>query len=116
MKRKMSEMLLGVSGDYISLGEDEEHKRQLLFGAVSAWNIACLAASERERALQEFMTAYRNANPTQTPEDYADVERDMHKLIQKKCQMFPDVNSQIVNATLNEDDGKIRITVASVRA
>jgi len=116
MKRKISEMLLAVAGDYISLGEDEEHKRQLLFGAASAWNVACLAASERERALQAFMTAYRNANPTQTPEDYADVEGDMRKLIQKKCQMFQDVNAQILNATLNEDDGKMHVTVASVRA
>lgn len=116
MKRKISEMLLGVSEDYISLGEDEEHRRQLLFGAVSAWNVACLATSDRERALQAFMTAYRKANPTQTPEDYADEERDMRALIQKKCQMFPDENAQILNATLNEDDGKMHVTVASVRA
>jgi hypothetical protein len=116
MKRKISELLLEVSREYIALGEDDEHKRHLLNGAVSAWNIACLPVSERTRALQTFMTAYKNMNPTQTQEDYADVEWDMNKLIENKCLLFPDVKSQIVNATLSQVEGKLHVTVVSARA
>ena len=115
MKAKISEMLLAVSRNYIALGEDLEHKRQLLFGAVSAWNIACLPEHQRERALKKFMTAYRDANPTQTPQDYADVEEDMRQLIERKSATYPEVCSQIINADLREEGGEFRVTVASAR-
>jgi len=115
MKAKISEMLLAVSRDYIALGEDLEHKRQLLFGAVSAWNIACLPEQQRERALKKFMMAYRQANPTQTPQDYADVEEDMRQLVERKSATFPKVCSQIINADLREEGGELQVTVASVR-
>ena len=59
MKAKISEMLPAVSTDYIALGRDLEHKRQLLFGAVSAWNIACLPPQRREAALKDFMVAFQ---------------------------------------------------------
>ena len=41
-KEKISEMVANFAKEYIVLGEDIEHKQQLLNGAVSAWNIACL--------------------------------------------------------------------------
>ena len=116
MKPKLSEMLLKVAGGYIALGEDVEDKRQLLYGAVSAWNIACLAPSLRDHALKKFMTEHRMANPAQTFQDFADVEQDMRELIRQKCLMFPDVNVQIVNAHLEEVDDKMHVTVASVHS
>ncbi len=109
-------MLLKVAEGYIALGEDVEDRRQLLYGAVSAWNIACLSPSSSDRALKKFMTEYRKMNPTQTLQDFADVEQDMRELIRRKCLMFPDVNAQIVNANLEEIGGKMHVTVASVQA
>jgi hypothetical protein len=116
MKPKLSEMLLKVAEGYIALGEDVEDRRQLLYGAVSAWNIACLSPSSSDRALKKFMTGYRKMNPTQTLQDFVDVEQDMRELIRRKCLMFPDVNAQIVNANLEEIGGKMHVTVASVQA
>ena len=114
MKAKISEMLLAVSMDYIALGQDLEHKRQLLFGAVSAWNIACLPPHRREPALREFMIAYRKANPAQAQRDYADVEEDMRQLIRRKSARYPHVSLQIINADLQEEAGELKVTVASV--
>jgi hypothetical protein len=116
MKPKLSEMLLKVAGSYVALGEDVEDKRQLLYGAVSAWNIACLPLSSREHALKKFMKEYRKMNPTQTLQDFVDVEQDMRELIRQKCLLVPDVNVQIVNANLKEIGGKMHVTVASVQA
>ena len=116
MKPKLSEMLLKVAGDYIALGEDVEDKQQLLYGAVSAWNIACLPTSAQDRALMKFMTEYKKMNPALTPQDFVDVEQDMRNRIRHKCLVFPDVNVQIVNANLEEIDGKMHVTVASVGA
>jgi hypothetical protein len=61
------------------------------------------------------MTAYRDANPTQTPQDYADVEEDMRQLVERKSATFPEVCSQIINADLREEGGELQVTVASVR-
>ena len=52
---KVSEMLMDVAREYIALGEDIEEKQQLLNGAASAWNIACLAKKERERSMKKYM-------------------------------------------------------------
>ena len=56
-------MLMDVARDYIAMGEDLEEKRQLLNGAASAWNIACLDRKERERAKKRYMRKYNKMNP-----------------------------------------------------
>ena len=46
-KPKVSEMLINVAGNFISMGDDEEEKQQLLNCAVSAWNMACLEEEKK---------------------------------------------------------------------
>ena len=77
MRRKTSAMLLDVAADYVAHGEGTGHKRQLLNGAVSAWNIACLPAARRNSAFRKFIREYRRMNSAQTRQDYCDVEEDM---------------------------------------
>ena len=57
-------MVLGFAGDYIAIGENIEEKQELLNGAVSAWNIACLEEKKRKRAIKVYMVEYRKLNST----------------------------------------------------
>ena len=61
-KSKVSEMLMDVARDYVVLGEDVEEKQQLLNGAASAWNIACLEREEREWSIKKNMCKYKKIN------------------------------------------------------
>jgi hypothetical protein len=79
-KSKVSEMLMNVARDYLAMGDDIEEKQQLLNGAASAWNIACLEKRGRERAIQTYMRKYKKINPHHTKQDYRDIEGDLNLL------------------------------------
>lgn len=113
-KIKISEMLLNFAGNYISMGEDIEEKQQYLNGVVSAWNIACLNEKDRERSIKKYMSEYRKLNPSQSKRDFRDVEENLRLLIKEKEKFYPEVRIQIVNAHIQEVDGKIHVTVASL--
>jgi len=113
-KIKISEMLLNFAGNYISMGEDIEEKQQYLNGVVSAWNIACLNEKDRERSIKKYMSEYRKLNPLQSKRDFRDVEENLRLLIKEKDKFYPEVRIQIVNAHIQEIDGKVHVTVASL--
>lgn len=48
-REKISEMVADFAREYLALGEDVEHKQQLLNSAVSAWNRASLNEQKRGR-------------------------------------------------------------------
>lgn len=107
-------MLMDIAQDYVSLGEDIEEKQQLLNGAASAWNIACLDKDKRERAMKKFMRGYKKMNPTHTRQDCRDVEEEMEFLIKEKDRLYPEVKSQITHVEIQEIGGKHHVTVVSM--
>jgi hypothetical protein len=113
-RKKISEMVADFAGDYIALGEDIEEKQQYLNGAVSAWNIACLDEKARKRSIKKYMTEYRKINPTQSKQDFRDVEEDLRLLIKQKDKLYPEVRTQIVDAHIKEINGKNHLTVATL--
>lgn len=113
-KQKVSEMVLGFAGDYIAMGEDIEEKQEYLNGAVSAWNISCLDEVDRKRAIKKYMKEYRKLNPTHNKQDLRDVKEDLRLLIKQKENLYPEVRVQIVNAHIQEIDGKDHVTVMSL--
>src|SRR4030042_3350965 len=112
-QKKVSEMLLNVAGDFIAMGEDIAEKQELLNASVSAWNIACLKDDKRQQDINKFMKEYKKLNPTFTKDDFKDEEENLRLLIRQKDELYPDINIQIVNAIVQEVDGKNHITVAS---
>ena len=108
-------MLLNVAGDFIAMGEDIAEKQELLNASVSAWNIACLKDDKRKQAINKFMKEYIKLNPTFTKDDFKDEEENLRLLIRQKDELYPDINIQIVNAIVQEVDGKNHITVASAK-
>lgn len=113
-KKKISEMVGDFAGDYISLGDDIQEMQQYLHAAVSAWNIACLDKRDRVRLIKSYMKNYRKMNPEQNKRVYKGVEDDLRLLIKQKIKLYPDVEVQIVDAKIEEIDGKTHIKVASM--
>lgn len=107
-------MVMDFAGDYISMSEDIEEKQQYLNGAVSAWNIACLDEKDRKRSIKKYMAEYRKLNPSQGRRDFRDVEENLRLLIKEKEKLYPEVRIQIVDAHIQEIDGKNHVTVASL--
>ena len=105
---------MDFAGDYISMGEDIEEKQHYLNGAVSAWNIACLDEKDRNRSIKKYMDEYRKLNPGHNRRDFRDVEENLKLLIKEKEKLYPEVRIQIVNAQIQEIDGKNHVTVASL--
>lgn len=108
-------MLLDDAGDYVALGEDTEHKRQLLAGAVSAWNIASLPPGQRRAALGKFMREYKRIDAAKTQQDHRDVEDDMRLPIKKRRALYQAVATQIVGARLEEGRGQMHVETATLR-
>ncbi|ODS31808.1 MAG: hypothetical protein SCARUB_03056 [Candidatus Scalindua rubra] len=108
-------MLLKVAGNFIGMGEGIDDKQEYLNCAVSAWNIACTKGNDRKQGIKEYMNEYKKMNPTFTKEDFKDEEENIRLLIQQKDKLYPDVNIQIANATIQEIEGKNHVTVASIR-
>ena len=107
-------MVLDFAGEFIEMGENVEEKQQYLNSAVSAWNIACLDEKAQKRAIKKYMHEYRKLNPTQSKRDFRDVEKNLILLIKNKMKLYPEERVQIVDARIQEINGKNHVTVASL--
>ena len=68
----------------------------------------------RKRSIKKYMAEYRKLNPTQSKQDFRNVEKDLRLLIKQKENLYPEVRLQIVNAHIQEIDGKNHVTMASL--
>ncbi len=114
-KKKVSAMVLDFAKEYIAMGEDLEDKQQLLTGAASAWNIACLDEIERDFSIKRYMKEYEKINSTFSNQDLQDVEENLRLLIPQKEKLYPDVKVQIAGAYIEVKGGKDHVYVMSVR-
>jgi len=96
------------------MGADIEEKQELLNGAASAWNIACLEKKGRPRAIETYMRKYKKMNPHHTEQDYRDTEADLKLLIEEKDRLYPDVKVQVAHAEVKEIGEKLHVTVMSI--
>jgi short-subunit dehydrogenase involved in D-alanine esterification of teichoic acids len=114
--QKVSKMLLDVASEYIAIGENIDEKQQYLNGAVSAWNIACLRNEDRKEALKKYRKQYRRMNPYHTKADIKDALEDIRQLIERKDELYPDVNIQIAHAAIEIINNHNHVTVAFVKS
>ena len=112
-KRKMSEMISEIAANFISVGKTADEKQSRLTAACSAWNMACGSPEIRQRQLEQYVESYLGFNPTTPPGDLANIRKDMESLIDRKLQMFPDDQRQIVSAKVVMVGKDYRIEVAS---
>lgn len=112
-KRKMSEMISEMAASFISGGKTPEEKHHRLTAACSAWNMACGSPEIRRQQLEQYVEGYRQNNPATSPSDLAKIRTDMEALIERKLQMFPEDQRQIVSAKVVMVGNDYRIEVAS---
>lgn len=108
-------MILEFAGDYLRLGKNQEHRQCLLQAACSAWNLACVPADERQKAIDLYMTEYRRLNPQMDTTDCDDARSDMEHLIQEKLRLFPDDVRQVINARFLRVGDQERLEAAAMR-
>ncbi len=112
-KRKMSEMISEMAANFISFGKTPEEKHNRLTAACSAWNMACGSPEMRRKQLEQYVAGYQRFNPATSPDDLADIRKDMESLMERKLQLFPDDKRQIVSAQIVMVGAGYRIEVAS---
>ena len=111
--RKMSEMISEMASYFISVGKKAEEKQSRLTAVCSAWNMACGSQEVRQRQLEQYVEGYQRFNPATSPDDLAKIRKDMESLIERKLQMFPDDQRQIVSAVVVMAGKDYRIELAS---
>lgn len=112
-KRKMSEMISEMAAGFIGVGKTAEEKQSRLTAACSAWNMACGSPEIRRQQLEQYVEGYERFNPATSPSDLANIRRDMESLIDRKLQLFPEDQRQIVSAKVVMAGNDYRIEVAS---
>lgn len=112
-KRKMSDMISEVGGEFIGSGDTVEEKLNRLNAVCSAWNMACAAPELRQRQLAQYLEGFRQFNPDHSDEELREVRSTMEAFIQRKLQTFPSDQRQIVDAKIVPMGTKFRIEIAS---
>ena len=115
-KSKMSEMISEIAGGFIGVGKTPEEKQSRLTAACSAWNMACGSPDIRRQQLEQYVEGYQRFNPATSLGDLANIRKDMESLIERKLQMFPEDQRQIVSARVVMVGNDYRIEVASATA
>lgn len=115
-KRKMSEMISEMASGFIGFGKTAEEKQSRLTAACSAWNMACGSPEIRQQQLEQYVEGYQRINPAASQSDLAKIRTDMESLIERKLQMFPEDQRQIVSAKVVMVGNDYRIDVASATA
>jgi hypothetical protein len=114
--RKISEMISEMAGGFIGVGNTAKEKRSRLTAACSAWNMACGSPENRRQQLDQYVEGYQRFNLATSPSDLAKIRTDMESLIERKLQMFPEDQRQIVSARVVMVGNDYRIEVASANA
>ena len=112
-KRKMSEMISEMAAGFLWVGDTLGERQNRLNAACTAWNMACGSPEVRQRQLDQYAEGYLRFNPTTSPDDLAKIRKDMETLMERKLQMFPDDQRQIVSAKVVVVGKDYRIEVAS---
>ncbi len=95
--RKMSEMISEMAANFISGGKTPDEKLHRLTAACSAWNMACGSPDIQRQQLEQYVEGYRQNNPAVSPSDLANIFKVMQSLIERKLELFPEDNRQVVS-------------------
>lgn len=112
-KRKMSEMISEMAAGFLGVGDTIGERQNRLNAACTAWNMACGSQEIRQRQLEQYRQGYLQFNPATSPAALANIIKDMDSLVERKLNLFPDENRQIVDAKVVKVGNTFRIEVAS---
>ena len=75
--------------------------------------MACGSPEVRQQQLEQYVEGYQRFNPATSPSDLANIRKDMESLMERKLELFPDDQRQIVSAKVVMVGKDYRIEVAS---
>lgn len=109
---KVSEMILRMAEGFLDMGEDLEHKENLLRFACSAWNIACVIPAQRHSLLGEYVEQFRKTNNASEIACW-NLGDDMRRLIEKMDRLYPHVIIRILDSEIELAGGREHVVVTS---
>ena len=107
--KKVSEMLVAVSGDLLQTVDNQMEMQAHLDLIKTAWNMATESGEVRTVELKCFIDRQRNYAPS--IEALKELEWEIRRIVKQKDKLFPEVKSKVVNAEAVEkgkDDYIIR--------
>jgi hypothetical protein len=109
VEKKVSEMLIAVSGDLLQSVDSQMEMQAHLDLVKEAWNMALESGDKRQRKLKRFINKQKRYAPSL--EALKALEWEFRRMMKKKDKLFPEVNSKVVVAEAVEkgkDDYIIR--------
>ena len=94
--KKVSEMMIDVSGDLFQIVESREEMQAHVDLVATAWNIALCSQTERKANLKTFLKKQSKYAPN--IEALKGLEWEMRRIMKQKDKLYPDVNKKIVVA------------------
>ena len=113
-EQKVSQMILDVAGQFISMVESEEERQTHLDIACAAWNISILPKNKRDNEYKKYFKKMKSL--LNNSELIKHFEMDLNGLIDAKIDLFPNENKPIVSAKIeNINSDEYRVTAAFAR-
>ena len=94
--KKVSEMLIAISGDLLKTPDNLAEMQAHLSLVVHAWNLSILPKDKAKHELQKFLIKQKPYAPS--PEDLKGLEWEYKRIIKQKRKLYPDVLSTVERA------------------
>ncbi len=100
--KKVSEMLIAVSGDLLKSVDNLEEMQAHLDLVKTAWNMSLSSGKKRNGRLKKFIESQRSRAPS--TEALEGLEWEFRRMMQQKDKLFPTVKKKVEFATAIEED------------
>ena len=94
--KKVSEMIVDVSGDLFQVVDNREEMQAHLDLVSDAWNMALNDSSKRKTLLKKFLKKQQKYAPS--IEALKGLEWEIRRIMKQKDRLFPEVDKKIVKA------------------
>jgi hypothetical protein len=108
----MSEIISEFAADFLSGGRDIYEKQNFLNCACTAWNISLFPEEIIEEKINSVVAEYEKNNPNLKDSD--NYRHNLKQLIERKFELYSEVRRSIIEAYIEDDNDKNRITVVSM--
>lgn len=99
--KKVSEMLIAVSGDLLKGAENLEEMQAHVDLVKMAWNMSLSSGKKRSVRLKRFIESQRDRAPS--IEALEGLEREFRRIMQQKDKLFPTVKKRVEFAAAIEE-------------
>lgn len=92
----VSEMLVHVGGDLLKCATSLQEMQARLGIVKTAWNMSLISRADRKAELKSFIKKQKEFAPNK--EALKGLEAEIKQVIKQKNRLYPDIDSEVVNA------------------